>query len=285
MASVREMLKRVPDLPSLPGTVAKLINALGSDVASAADIEEILRTDEGMAASVLRTANSARQGQVTGRVFTLQESIARIGQRELRRMVSTLSAKGILVNGGAGYGLERGQLWQSSICGALGAELLAEESGLEDPDVCFIAGLLRDIGKLAMDYILDIDTMEVAFRGEADEPDQLAWEKRVFGIDHAELGAELSLEWGLPERISDAIRHHHSPPGGDAEADALFDLVHCGDALCSLLAVGVGWDGLGYVLSERAAKAIGMNRKAMESYLPELRKRFEATGADVEFAS
>lgn len=285
MASVRERLKGVPDLPSLPGTVVRLISTLGSDRASAADIEQILRTDEGLAASVLRTANSARHGQATGRVFTLQESIARIGQRELRRMVSSLSTQKLLASGGAGYGLERGQLWQSSICGALGAELLAKESGLEDPDICFIAGLLRDIGKLAMDYILDIDTMEIAFRGEGAESDQLAWEKGAFGIDHAELGAELSLEWGLPERIADAIRYHHSPPDGDAEADALFDLVHCGDALCSLLAVGVGWDGLGYVLSGRAAKAIGMNRKAMESYLPELRKRFEATGAGVEFAS
>jgi HD-like signal output (HDOD) protein len=35
-------------------------------------------------------------------------------------------------------------------------------------------------------------------------------ERKLFGVDHQEIGAELLAGWGLPETISTMIRYHHA---------------------------------------------------------------------------
>ncbi len=280
MATLKNQLSQVSGLPALPGTVVRLIEALSGDELGADELEKVIRADEAVAAAVLSSANCAAMGQRSDRVFTLQESIARLGGRALQRICMSMSTYGVLEVGGSGYGLSRGELWRGSLCGALAAELIAKESGVVDPGQAFVVGLLRDIGKLAMDKICNSEDMRDAFMKENPGLDQLSIERTVFDMDHAELGGELALMWHLPEVTANAIRYHHAPPGDDHQ-DPLFDVVHCGDTLCCWLAVGVGLDGLSYELDERAAAVVGMDRERVECWLPELRVKYDQTIAEM----
>lgn len=283
MEALSKRLQEIDDLPTLPGTAVKLIDALAGDK-GAADVEQVIRGDEAMAAAVLRTANAASMGATSGRVFTLQESIARLGGRHLQRIAMSLSTNDLLENAGRGYGLLRGELWRGGLCGALGAEMIAKHTDMADPGTCFVAGLLRDIGKIAMDMICDPASMEAAFTACDEGGSQLDRERRNFGLDHAELGAELARKWGLPEDIVTAIRGHHEPGEGD-ERHALTDIVHCADVLTCWLAVGVGLDGLAYELSPAAAEHVGLTRPAIEMFLPELRVLFDQTEMELKSGS
>jgi HD-like signal output (HDOD) protein len=262
------------------------VQALSGDDMGMDEVERIVRSDEAIAIAVLRLANSAAHGQ-SGRTFDLRESITRLGGRRLQQLALSLSAGRVLGDGGKGYGLRRGDLWQGSLCGALAAELIAQRTGLEDPSTCFVAGLLRDVGKIAMDALFDVAKLEEAFRAERDEGEdgepveQLALERRVFGIDHAELGGELCRIWKLPERLQNTVRHHHEPPGRD-DADPLIDIVHCGDVLTCMTGIGAGHDGLAYRLDERAAEVVGLQNTTAESYLPELLERLHKASEQMQ---
>ena len=279
MAALKDRLKAIQNLPALPDTAVRLVQALNGDSMGMAEVEKIVRLDEAITLAVVRLANSAALGGgASGRAFTLGESLSRVGARELQRLALSLSAGKVLDEGGKGYGLMRGALWQGALGGGLGAELIAQTTGLEDPGTCFVAGMLRDIGKLAMDHVVTVDRMESELVKDHPDEDQVSLERRVFGLDHAELGAELSEMWGLPERLAGVVRYHHAPPAdGEPGHDVLVDIVHCADALTCWLAIGVGFDGLAYHLDERAAHNISFDRAAIEKYLPELRKRFDVS--------
>lgn len=279
MAEAIERLNELAKIPAVPGSALRLVNALNGDALDLTELERIVRTDEAIATAVLRVANSAAHG--TGeRSFTLKESIGRLGTANLQKIALSLSCGKVLAGGGEGYGLIRGELWRGAMCGALAAELIAKDTGLEDPGVCFVAGLIRDIGKLAMSRLFDAGELEAAFTSDHPGEDQIALEQRVFGFDHAEAGYRLASLWKFPDRLADAVRYHHKPPC-DEKRDVLYDIVHCADSLCSLLAVGVGYDGLSYQVSASSAEAIGMDDGALERYLPEVYAELQKMEASV----
>jgi HD-like signal output (HDOD) protein len=291
-------LQALDRLPSLPNTAVRLVEALNGDGMSMAEVEQIVRCDEAVVAAVLRLANSATHAGE--RTFDLKESITRVGGRRLQQLALSMSAGRLLQDGGKGYGLQRGELWRGSLCGALAAELLAQETGRADSSLCFVAGLMRDVGKIAMDAAFDVGSMLTAFsqgrqyavergageRGESGvEPvalDQLEVERQIFGLDHAGLGAELCTRWNLPDHLVLAVRYHHEPAEVGEERDALIDVVHCGDALTCMLGIGVGFDGLAYRIDEGARHNLGLEGRSIETFLPQIVERFETTVEQIQ---
>ena len=134
----------------------------------------------------------------------------------------------------------RDRLW--SHCAAVGsvASMIARSSGHGDPGVAFVAGVLHDIGICASERLgPDYFAKSLA---QVDELSPLhAVELELHGWDHAELGAEILQQWGIPEEISAAARYHH-------QAEQLMDSPHAeliacvaiADYLCSRS----GWSSL-----------------------------------------
>lgn len=267
MASLKARLEEIESLPALPSTVVRLIRGLSDNNVSAEELESIIKTDEAISAIVLRVANSAAQGQAGDRVFTLQESIARLGTRVLYKIAVSQQCSAVLADGGKGFGLMRGQLWIGALGGAIAADAIARQVGGVDASVCFVGGLLRDIGKLAMDRLVGADEMQRAFAKVKSGVQQIEIESEAFGLSHAEAGAELARIWGLPEEIARAIRYHHEPDLCEEGDQRLCDVVHGGDAIALWMGLGVGHDGLAYPISARAKEQLGLRRKKVETYM------------------
>ncbi len=249
-------------LPALPVTAAKAVALLSKGNPAASEVERLFRADEGLAAATLRRANSAAHAAGSTRSFGLREAIARLGNKALLRIALEHSAAGPLQDGGKCFGLERGALWRSSLGGAAVAERLAYESGLADPDLCFSAALLRDIGKLALDALAGSERA-LSWQHEDDHRAFSQVEEERFGIDHAALGAMLAERWKLPGDVVNAIRHHHLPP--DQPVDPVCDVVHCADCVARWAGLGIGDDGLFHPLAPRARDAVGLTRERVES--------------------
>ena len=279
--ALKDKLRRLRTLPAMPGTVVRLLHALNNGELPIADLERTVRTDQAISAAVLRAANSVLEG-AAGRVFTLKESVTRLGMRKLHKIVIAHQSSPVLCNGGRAYGLVAGELWRGAIGGAIAAELIARKTGLLDPAVAFVGGLLRDIGKSAMDLLIAPADVLRATRGRKEGQTQLQLEREVFGTDHAELGGELARLWMLPERLARCIALHHQPPDDEKQTDVLIDIVHCGDLLCVLLGLGAGLDGLAYVLSDGARRRIGLEREHGENYLRDLRVQLDMATAEFE---
>jgi HD-like signal output (HDOD) protein len=261
MTDLRPLLASLERLPALPATAARAVSLLAGGSAGAGEIERIFRADEGLAAATLRRANSAALSGGSQRSFGLKESIARLGTKALLRLALEHQASGTLRDGGLAYGLERGALWRSALGGAAVAERLAQENRTADPDLCFSAALLRDIGKLAVD-VLSRGQRAFDWSKGPDRP-FVDVERDRFGADHAEIGGFLAEQWTMPAEIVLSVRHHHRPP--DDPIAPVCDIVHCADCVARWAGLGLGDDGLCHPLAPRARDAVGLHRERVES--------------------
>jgi putative nucleotidyltransferase with HDIG domain len=262
VATLTDAIAALERLPALPTTGTRLIAMLagGGTDADLREVERIVRSDEAVAASVLRLANSAACA-APGKVFGLPEAIRRLGARRLCRIALETQASSLLADAGRSYGLRRGSLSQSAMGGAFAADALARAHG-GDAELCFVAALLRDIGKLAIDVLAGPDALE-SVAALADTRPFLAYEREIFGADHAELGAMLATRWRLPDPIVAAIRHHHEP--SDAPLSHTTDIVHAADCVARWAGLGIGCDGLLYRFDPGVRSRLGTSREELES--------------------
>jgi HD-like signal output (HDOD) protein len=103
--------------------------------------------------------------------------------------------------------------WRNSLAGAILAEKLARSSKL-DPDVAYIAGLLRDIGRLGLlvKYPEAYGNL-LAVTGEH-SLDLITSERELFDIDHCEAGSWMMRTLPFPLEFHEVAAMHHETPKG-----------------------------------------------------------------------
>lgn len=189
------------DLPPLPAAAARALTLARDPDSSSESLARVVSTDPALAARVLAMSRSVtylrRQPP-----RTLQEAIATVGLRALRRILIAASAR-------AAYRADdqvAQSLWAHSLAAGLAAEELSRVSGGGAAGDAFIAGLLHDIGKLVLHLS---NPAAFATLGVFDEDA----ERRLFGTTHDEIGGRLAEKWGLEPDIVAGIRGHHDPAG------------------------------------------------------------------------
>ncbi len=263
MATLNDVLN-VKALPAMAASMARLVPLLLDPASDWAAMERVIRQDEGLSADVLRLAHSGRYGAGSAR-FDLRAAMVRIGRDALRRHVLARQIAAMAPRENAAFGLRRGALWRSALGGAIAAEHLALRHAHDsDAGTAYFAALLRDIGKLALDLTFGAEYLPLVAAHAAEGRTFADAERRALGFDHAAVGAELARRWRLPDRVADAIQHHHAPPPPGPAHDTLFDLVHAGDVVCLWAGLGVGVDGLEYTLAEHVRTGLGLDRMSVE---------------------
>jgi putative nucleotidyltransferase with HDIG domain len=109
----------------------------------------------------------------------------------------------------------------------------------EERDDAFTAALLHDVGLLALaadegDYLAG-----VLARARAERRPVVDIELEERGVTHAELGAQLLAQWGLPDSIVEAVAYHHRP---EALHHPRLDAVAAVAIACGLVDDGVDAD-------------------------------------------
>lgn len=110
-----------------------------------------------------------------------------------------------------------------------------------NPDEAFTAGLLHDLGKIALNNSAREQYTKVITRVYNDGIGFVEAERAEFGFDHAELGACVADKWRLPPILISAIRNHHDPAALEklSEREAkLTALTTIATACCTKLGVG-----------------------------------------------
>lgn len=224
-----ELLAALRDLPPLPSVVLELVQSLGHEELSAAQLAAKISQDLALTAKILRLANSSFYGR--GRqVRSVAEAITVLGLRTVRGAVT---AAGLAGSFHRHPGFDHDAFWRHSIGTALCAEALAGELRRADADLAFTVGLLHDIGRLALASAFAPAYAEVEqWRRDQDCPIGDA-ERVVLGVDHAEVGGLIARHWNFAPAIVDTIRQHHALPA-TAEL-TLTGIAHVADAIAHAL--------------------------------------------------
>jgi putative nucleotidyltransferase with HDIG domain len=220
VGQMEEVNRGLRQIPPLPQGALLVMQELDSETASAASVAQVIAREPVMAASVLRIANSAALG-LRREIANVSEAVAYLGFSTTKSLFLRLKMESILPRVPTGRGYDADKLWVHSMAVAQAAEEIARRAGGGDPQLALTAGLLHDIGKLA------INSRDDAALGELwpENPDAsesiIDRERKLFGADHAFIGAALATEWKLPKDLSDIIRLHHLPVDQPVELGAV----------------------------------------------------------------
>lgn len=224
------MVARVRDLPALPQALTDLLVALQREDVAIDQLAIRISRDQALTAKALRLANCSFYG-VAGRVNSIHDAINVLGIRSLTTALTAAAVAGSFKRPDC-RGFDLDAYWRHSMACALCAQAVAQTVNL-DPGLAFTAGLLHDIGRLALAAQFPAAVEPAfAYRAKLDVPMRDA-ERHVLGFDHAEVGALVAQHWHFAGAVVDAIKWHHEP--SDSIKATLTDVVHVADNIVHAL--------------------------------------------------
>jgi putative nucleotidyltransferase with HDIG domain len=163
-----------------------------------------------------------------------------------------------------GYDLDAKAFWLHCVAVAVLSERLAKETRAASPDLLFTAGLLHDVGKLAIATFVAGAAPEILVRARAGI-DFVTAEREVLGVDHCEVGARVAETWKLPPAVASAARWHHQPTAAPEGVDrTLVDLVHAADSLAISLGLGNDVGEMARTVDAGVWRRLGLQVRRME---------------------
>jgi putative nucleotidyltransferase with HDIG domain len=179
------------------------------------------------------------------------------------------------------------ELWMHSLTVATAAREIAADIRFPDPGSAFTAGLLHDIGKIALAK-LEPDRLAAAIAMIRDEHvGILDAEARCELTSHEWLGGRLAQVWRFPAKLASAIEHHHGvcDPERAAQIPAnlrpLAEIVAAADYLsreCSD-APGDAFADDGDPRALGLLEKSGIDRERVQAIVVRVRKQLERTKA------
>ncbi|NPV28601.1 MAG: HDOD domain-containing protein [Firmicutes bacterium] len=263
-----QIAQRVRDLPALPQIVARVLKLTEDPNSTVKELNDVICQDQALTAKVLRLANSAYYG-FPRRIGTIVEAIIILGFNTIRNLVLAVSVHSLLCKEVPGYQLGRGELWRHSIACAMAARTLARRVRFPSPDQAFIAGLLHDIGKVILSVYVREAFEEIIEKVHEAQIPFIQAEEEILRFTHAVIGSKVADKWNLPVPLVEAIAFHHNPQLAK-ENQKLAALVHLADAICMMMGIGLGGDGLYYPLAPEALSLLGLESEDIEAIMGEL---------------
>lgn len=203
----REAEQIVSDIgiPPCPALLTRVMREMRDDDPDVGMLGKLIASDVSLAAAMLKTVNSPFYGLRT-KATTVQQAIALLGLLNVARIVTGLLLREAF-SGGSSEVLE--EYWETSSAIAAASALLARRLPGCNRDEAYTFALFRDCGMLAMLGHFNGYTPRLpGTRGDAEEC-VTAVEDRLYGMNHARLGARLAEAWLLPEEVARAIHRHH----------------------------------------------------------------------------
>lgn len=206
-----------PELPFEPTLLPELFASTAENsVKSLTHIAGLVEKSQGLAARILRVANSAYYGMQTA-VSSLPHAVRLLGLNEVRNIILQLGVTSVMRQLNFPKAFKFEELWEHQLRTANFAKEIAlampEKSfGRKiSPDDIYAAGLLHDLGKTMLAANCPEDWSAVWDLASCEDISFFKAEEDYWGVDHAVAGARLLTFWGLPPTLTELVNWHHAP--------------------------------------------------------------------------
>lgn len=262
------------DLPSMPATLARIIQITNSPDATAEDLAGVVMLDQSLSTKVLRLANSAYFGRRI-KTETITEAVVTLGFASIRNLAASASIVDALFPKQMFPGFSWQDMWIHSVTCAVAAEAVHSCMGgrsRANSETAFVAGLLHDVGKLIIARALPHRFLQIVEACREYNFEMTRAENNILSTNHSKIGSDLAEQWDFPGKLSAGIAYHHCPEDA-CEHEDLARAVHAGNLLAKRLGknyvTGVPVDiGLGDV-----AQAAGIDHRDVSMLVDQVRDK------------
>lgn len=237
---LRQKLVRLQDLPASLHVIREAIAASEDPKISNTRLQSILARDPGATAGVLRLANSAYFG-LGHEVSSVSMAITIIGYLRLGVLLRHLMISRLFET----FNKKSGRVYRArelALAAGVASQLLGEALGRSDTEELMVAGLLHNIGELALCSEFPEESARAIEMSESMTLRQA--ELAVFGATSSMVNAWLLSAWRFPELLVNAA-HHWEAPGHPSLSPAhrkFVGTVHVGVKLAGRYLDDWRWD-------------------------------------------
>jgi putative nucleotidyltransferase with HDIG domain len=195
------------NLPPFPTVAARVMELISNDATGLKELADVIRADVAFSSEILTLANCALFAART-EITTILQAAALLGLNRVKGIAMTIGLKSYLTDS-----LKMPALlacWRHSLACAIVSEDLASACRMER-DAAYLAGLLHDIGRLALSVVEPIAYAELIHEADESPIDVMARERELFGLDHCEAGKWLAHQWRIPAHFAEVAARHHQP--------------------------------------------------------------------------
>ena len=276
-SQIKWNVSKLEKLPTLSAVATQLVRLTMDETSDAQQVAEIIETDQSLASKILQLVNSASYG-FAGRVTTMTNAVSLLGFSTVRSVALSMTVSDMFGPSEKPGAFDRVGFWKHSLACGVCAELIAEQIESRYAKEAFLAGLLHDIGKVALDTCARED-FDGVIREAADRHiSVLESERRLLETDHAVVGKWVAERWGLPEMFTHAVWLHHQPAGSLPKSGfdkELVEIVHLANIVVRSQMIGSGGDSRVYPIPQRVLGSLELREDDLDEIKPRLWKLVE----------
>ncbi len=194
---------------SLPDIYYQVSQMINDPRFSADDIGQVIAKDPGLSARLLKIVNSSFYG-FQAKIDTISRAITIVGMEDLKSLVFATSVIDKFDKIPTEL-VDMSDFWMHSVQCGLIAKLLAKESAVLHCERLFLTGLIHNLGALVLYNKMPEKSLEVLLAADYDRRLVGGLEQEIIGFTHADVGAELIKQWGLPESLYEAVACYLNP--------------------------------------------------------------------------
>jgi len=274
---IRQALREVKNLPTLPGIVIKLTKMAEDPETTTEQMGKLISKDHILAAKLLKLVNSSFYG-FPQRISSLSSAIILLGFNVIKSLIISASIFEFMEDNDI-------ELWEHSLGCAVVCSVLAKRLGVSDPDEVSTAGLIHDIGKVAIKLELGPEYRKIHEMVVGQEFSMLEAEMQTLEVNHAEVGGWLTKTWNLPSKLVEPIAMHHNPGAAKNEKMAAA-IVHFADIMIRGMGYGHGDDIWVPPLDNNAWRLLGLAPQDLDEILAQVEEKlWEVKGFSLDIKS
>jgi putative nucleotidyltransferase with HDIG domain len=255
----------IRSMPSLPTTVAKVLEVCNNPQTSPADLNHVISLDPVLVGRVLKLINSAYYG-LGQQVTNLVRAIIMLGINTVKNLALSTAVMGSLSSKKDFQGLNMEGFWRHSLCVGVAAKLLAKKRGIDpkQTEEYFTAGLLHDIGKIPLNAVLSKEYMLTVSAADRERISLFLAEEKTLGMNHCTAGAMIVKAWRLEGPVGETIMYHHAyTEYTGPHKDILFSIAGA-NRFASIMEIGFSGDRYPEKTDNLVWETLGINKDAFE---------------------
>lgn len=271
---LKKRLTKIKNLPTLPLVANNVIKLTQNPDTTSFEIAEAISQDQALASKVLKTANSAYYG-FPRKITTINYAIVVLGLNNIKNIVLSTSIMAQFAKKDETPLFDREDFWKHSLLCGIISKKISEHMGITNSEEMFMCGLLHDFGKMILDSFFHdefILALELSMEKKITLMDA---ENKIFGFNHAGVGALLLKKWSLPPSLVRAVKYHHSPEES-LSAVRTASIVHVADYLCRRIGIGNSEHNVLPELNKKAFKLVDLTGKQIKEMSIQILKEFKA---------